>query len=63
MGRGIGALGATLLTLGVLAASAAASTVPADVLGPNGDQHIDYPPWDEAYGAPGFAVGAVGDVN
>src|SRR3954452_11503515 len=39
-------------------------TTPADVLGENGDQHIDYPPFNSSTsGAPWMTVGAVGDVN
>jgi hypothetical protein len=45
-------------------AAGAQWSVPADVNGPVGDQHIDYPAWaSERFAAPGFTVAAVGDVN
>ena len=53
------------LALAAFAPAAGAQwSVPADVNGPTGDQHIGYPAWASTqFAAPGFAVGAVGDVN
>ena len=63
--RGIFALLAAALALAAFAPAAGAQwSVPADVNGPVGDQHIEYPAWaSQQYAAPGFTVGAVGDVN
>src|SRR4051794_16319828 len=58
-------LAAAAALLGAPAASADENwTTPADVLGENGDQHIDYPSFDSSdHGAPWMTVGDVGDVN
>jgi hypothetical protein len=59
---------ACAVALGVAGASPAVAqgewSVPADALGSDGDQHVDYPPWSsQTHAAPAMAVGAVGDVN
>jgi hypothetical protein len=59
------AMAVAITALPVAGASAQQGwTVPADVLGDQGDQHIDYPPWQsDIYAAPWILANAVGDVN
>jgi hypothetical protein len=58
-------LAAAAALLGAPAASADENwTTPADVLGENGDQHIDYPSFhSDSNSAPWMTAAAVGDVN
>ncbi|HKP89778.1 MAG TPA: VCBS repeat-containing protein, partial [Thermoleophilaceae bacterium] len=49
--------------LALTAPAAAASTVPVDVLGGIGDQHVVFPPYQGDYNPPGATVADAGDVD
>jgi hypothetical protein len=52
-----------VLALALAAAPAHAATVPVDALGPLGDEHVSFPPYQGEY-APSLAtVANAGDVN